>query len=77
MQKARKNVKWNKLNDRVLSKVLADCGLPKTSYRVLVWDLNDDIIGAVRRNGKLQFINGEQAEKIIKMINRMADEKEL
>jgi hypothetical protein len=74
MKKARKNVKWEKLNNKKLSKILVDCGLPRTSYRVLVWDIGDNIIGAVKRNGELHFIDRKQATKIMEMIDREEDE---
>jgi hypothetical protein len=70
MEKLRKNVKVKDLVDKKLSQILVDLGFQKTKYRTLIWDINDNLVGVVKRNGQVVLFDKNEAEKIIQALNK-------
>ena len=70
MDKVRKDIKWDQLNDKKLTKFLTDLGIPKTGYRVLVWDIENNLIGAVKRSGDLYIFNDNETRRVLDALNQ-------
>ena len=69
IEKVRKDINFSQLNDKKLTELLKQAGLPKTGYKVLVFDINDNLIGAVKRSGSIYFFNDEEAQKVTELVN--------
>ena len=77
METLRKNIKYDTLNNKKLTDLLKKAGLPNTSYRVLVFDINNKLLGAVKRTGKLLLFSEKEKQQVIKLLNEEAKWKEI
>jgi len=69
MEALRKDIKYSTLNNKKLTDLLKSAGLPNHSFRTLVFDINNNIIGAIKRDGKIYFFSTVEKEKVIDLLN--------
>jgi len=64
-RKNRSDIKFDFLNDKKLSTFLVELGFKKLGFRTLVWDIKENLVGVLLRNGSLKKFNDEEVRLVL------------